>query len=146
MRAARVQIADALMTLLQGAWKWNYTSKNFRSWTNFDPSNQPALFLRMPAESNQRAKGYGLQIYHQMFHVWIYARTDAPTVVDTDPYDSQIFPIIDAIDKTIHPVPGFQQTLGGLVNEVWITDVLPADGCEDGQIVILMTLVVESGS
>lgn len=146
MKSSRSQVDDALFVLLQGAYRWASSYKNFRNWGKWDPTNQPTLFLRRPAESNQRAQGYGLQKYHLMYHVWIYFRTDADKVLDTDPYDATINPIVDAIDSALHPAPGWQQNLGGLVNEVWITDVLVDDGLADGQGVIMMTLVVECGS
>src|SRR5579872_6069660 len=96
-------------------------------WDAVPGGSQPALFLRqLPGRVDQN-EDFGLSRWTLRCGIWIYAKyspsSDAiPAVVLNN--------LIDVVEQTILPPPGFQtQTLGGIVVNCWLDgDVIIDEG------------------
>jgi hypothetical protein len=144
MNSTRSAIDAALFTLLQNCYAWSYSSQFFLNWSKVDVANQPAMFLRRYTENVQQVRGYSANKYELHYYCIFYVRVDNSN--QANPY-VVINPILDALDKAVLGPPGFQNNLGGLVDNVRMNgDIQIDDGTVDGQAAIVVPIVVVTGT
>lgn len=154
MNLPRETIYAKLFSLLQTAYAWKSTSRRLRLWTDVDPSDQPAMFLRQLSEPADQHAGSGLTRWLLKSQVWIYMQA-APNADEIGNWPSQAFnPVVDAVDRVLAaPIPGEGQNLssvnGGVpvVENVWIDGPILEDDpvAPDQQIVIVIPLTLSTG-
>ena len=136
MTVTREQVGLALFALLKTSYTYKTSSRRFRTWTQLQSADKPALF----------------QIEHKESHLRGKTSTTALRTLDVDIYifispglDQNITPItllntiLDAIDPVSGGVlapnnPQNRQTLGGLVYDCFIDgEIVKVPGDLDGQ-------------
>jgi hypothetical protein len=138
-------ISAALFTLLSGA-NFAFASKDRRGkiWGNVDPADQPYMGLIQTGATGVQSTATGLEKWTLRYLVLVYIRADAnPNVIPA----TQINAALQAIAEAINSSPiGERQTLGGIVNNVWINGQCMIDtGILDQQCALLIPVDVELG-
>ena len=129
MRVPREQISTALFTLLQSA-TWQVNSVN-QTWAtadprlsipdNMPPDAQPALFLVKPKEKIEQ-ETWGAPQYLIQYYALILVRSDGtPSDFPAEQILDRILDAIETVMAPSNPHSGGLQTLGGLVNNAWIS-------------------------
>ena len=155
MNVSREQIAQSLLTLLQGVnanislpsakFPAGSITRKGAIWSKTPPANQPALFQIQTGESASQVGEIGLTRWILDFTLEVYAIADAASA--TVP-DSLINGILDGIDKTLQPKPPYErQTLGGIVTNCWIDgDIIIGTGQIDTQLMMLVPVRCVTGA
>lgn len=116
MKSDRETIYAAIFALVSGCAPFAVTSRRLVDWA--DAQAQPALYQIQKGEDAQ--EGFpGLPI-RWMLHVqvFVYAKGDG---TEASLPSAALNPLVQAIDNAIAPPAGSpRQTLGGLVEHVWI--------------------------
>ena len=142
----RNRIFKALLALADNA-AWNgqgfkSRARKYRDPMDFDPSELPALIQIEPTEQPAATSGMP---YKRTFHcVWlIYFATDVSDATDIGA--ELMSDILDAIQGVIAPPgPDDMQTLGGLVHNVTISDMIykvAGDDTGAGMIVVPLQII-----
>lgn len=123
MSAAREDIYAALLALLRDAAPFATVGRRARLWSDLSPIQQPALFLVAKGEEFAPLSGVPPKrtLYADLI---LYAQ--AP---DDETAGAQVLnPLLDAVQAALRPpVPGTDQTLGGLVRHAWIEGRIQTD-------------------
>jgi hypothetical protein len=125
--------------------KWNTTSRDLDEWTKVPAADQPALYVVALANHGSQLVE-AMEQWKLMASVIVYYKRD---VLDdpANPRDTAVLDVIDMIDKTIHPIPGEHQTLGGLVHNCYVDGTVMFDaGLTDTQAVVMVPITMEIGA
>jgi hypothetical protein len=138
-------ISAALFTLLTTMnYSFKVTDRVGQIWSNVDPSEQPYMGLVERGATGVQNQAMGLEKWTLHYLVLVYLRADAtPTAIPAQ----QLNAVLQAIAEVINSSPlGERQTLGGLVNNVWINGQCIMDtGIIDQQCALLVPVDVELG-
>ena len=141
MFTPRETIMAALFALLQGAAGFNHFGR--RVLQTIDVPDQPALFVRKHTEEYLPRKALGIPAITVLdIDIFIYWRPDdiSPDVAPETVGNT----LIDAVEAVLQPLPGQKaQTLGGLVQHVWIEGkVLQQNGDIYKQAVVIIPVKI----
>ena len=114
-------------------------SRKARHWADVTPAEQPALFQIQRQENIEAVKGlppkrrFGVDLY-------LYAQSTDPTNAPV----STLNPLIDALEAAFAPDPVTGvQSLGGLVDHVWIGPRIETDeGVLGDQAVVIVPIEI----
>jgi hypothetical protein len=154
MNNPREAISVALFNLLKGITfgspptPFQLAARAGRMWDAIPSGSQPAMFLFQVGETATQRTNIALYKWEMEFWCLIYLQADAAARDTTDvTEETQMNAIMDALEKALQPIPGEKQTLGGLVNNVWIEGQVIFDtGIIDQQCAIIIPLKVQTGS
>lgn len=136
MTVSRKQIANALLSLVSGAYAWKNTpSRHLKLWSDVPRDQRPACFLFEGGEDPDVYSG-GQDINPKrtmMVNIFVYTNANDPSLVPSD----QLNDILDALDAAFaaarDPMTG-RATLGGLVHACRIEGTILKDpGDIDGE-------------
>ncbi len=135
----REAIYSALFAKVSTSSAFVTASRRLRHWSDVGSAEQPAIFMVQKSETTQRIKGLPPK---WTFSVELFVYVHAPD--DLSPPASSLNPLIDAIEAALAPVvPTDSQTLGGLVDHVWIAGKIETDeGALGGQAVAIIPLSI----
>jgi hypothetical protein len=135
----REPIYAALFAKLSSSYTFVTASRRLKHWSDVPPADQPALFLTQERETAATTPGLNT-VWQGRASVYLYANTGenieiAPSTI--------LNPMVDAIEATLKPDPiSNKQTLGGLVQHVWIEgDIQTDEGVLGPQGVVIIPLV-----
>lgn len=121
MISNRKTISNALLTLLGGAYAFD---KKIRHAENVFNQDTLTLMLFSDQETWTPQKGAGLSSYEINFICIVTGRASDEAGTEADNAMDKIDDILDGIDRTLHPVAGWTQTLAAQNNNVpLVTDV-----------------------
>lgn len=153
----REPIAQALFTLLAGAYQWQTKSRQAKMWTSSDP--QPAMYQIAPEEGDSQSE-MALTEYRLRYICLVYFHADpAPDGSAAHPYpDTVINAMLQAIEAVLGTPTGERmqnmRTIGGpaanppVTNVIncWIDGKIDKDsGILDQQCAILVPITVLCG-
>lgn len=144
MTVTREQVASALFSLLQSSGDYKFSSRRFQTWQQIASIQKPALFMLEHKETHQKQKLITPAVRTMDIDVYIFIASGLnPNATPI----TQLNNLIDAIDPTnggvLAPGPNGQQTLGGLVTNVYIDgDIEKVPGDLDGNGVAIIPLKV----
>ncbi len=119
----REAIYGALFAKVSTSSSFLTASRRLRHWSDVGPAEQPAIFMVQKSETAQRVKGLPPK---WTLSVDLFVYVHAPD--DISPPASTLNPLIDAIEAALAPpIPTDNQTLGGLVDHVWIAGRIETD-------------------
>lgn len=132
--ASREAVATALFKLLSSSSGYNTTGRRFITDDQLSACQKPALFMYEHKETHVKSKQITPAV--RTLDVDVYIFIAAGLDPNATPI-SQLNNLIDAIDPTtggvLSPFPGSQQTLGGLVTNVYIDgEILKTPGDING--------------
>lgn len=140
----REQVAAALFNLLKSSATYKYSSRRFKTWTQIQSVMKPALFMIEHEEDHAKQKMITPAVRVMNIDVYIFISTglDPNAVPITD-----LNNLIDTIDPSsggvLKPGSNGQQTLGGLVTNVYIDGkIIKVPGDLDGNGVAIIPLKV----
>ena len=154
MNVPREQIAQALLTLLQGInTNISYGPAQFPAgsitrrgaiWSKTAPANQPCLYVVQVAEHTSQESAFGENRWVLYFTLEVYAQADAASAAVPD---TLINAILDGIELTIQSKPkGMPQTLGGIVTNCWIEgEIVLGTGQIETQLMMLVPVRIVTG-
>ena len=156
MNVPREQIAVAVFNLIKGiTFGSNMPGGGFatsgragRMWSDLADAAQPAMFLFQVGETaTQQRTAIGLYKWEMDFWCLIYLRADPAQVDAGTTVETAMNAILDALEKALQPITGEKQTLGWIVNNVWIEGQIIVDtGITDQQCALIIPLKVQTGS
>ena len=137
----REDIAAALFAKLQTAAGFKTASRRLRHWDDVPPAQQPALFLSLKTEDIATVPGLN-PVSKITYDAVIYAHTAGNEKVTPS---SLLNPLVDAVQATLKPDAAYnKQTLGGLVQHVWIEGRIVTDeGVLGDQGVVIIPIVMK---
>lgn len=120
----REAIYSVLFVLLQNCAPFKTASRRLVHWTDVDGTQQPALFLAQGAQiSTQETRQPTKWLLKA--EIYVYARTDGGAA--PGPLLNQLLDAIEAALAPSFPNVNPVQTLGGLVDKVWIDGAIETD-------------------
>lgn len=123
------------------------TARAGRMWTDVPDAAQPAMFLFQVGQAATQKPAIALYKWEMRFWCLIYLRADPAQVDAGTTVETLMNAILDAFENALQPVKGEKQTLGGLVNNVWIEgEIILDNGILDQQCAIIIPLMVQTGS
>jgi hypothetical protein len=138
-------IGAALFTqLLKANFVFSSSDRRGQIWSNVDQAAQPYMGLIERGATGVQNQAIGLEKWTLHYLVLVYLRADAtPSAIPATALNAALQAIAEAINSS--PL-GERQTLGGLVNNVWINgDCLIDTGILDQQCALLIPVDVELG-
>ena len=121
----REPIYAALFAKLAGCAVFATSSRRLKHWDDVPMSEQPALFQAQKREQPTGNTPGIPQVWVQTVDVYIYANTRGDKSISPG---AVLNPLLDAIEKALAPDPiSNKQTLGGLVQHVWIDGAIETD-------------------
>lgn len=148
MTTTREEIAEAVVSLLQGAYQWQQpVSRRFVLWNKVDPALRPAAFL---VESGERYNPQSETFRRRELTFKLYIYISAQPIDDTTSTGGMQFnEILDAIDAALAPSGSDRlkgrNTLGNLVSHCFINGQVlldPGDLDGDGVAVVPISVLV----
>lgn len=116
-------------------------SKRLRAWGDVNVTDQPAMFLTMNNQSNEKVRGIKSK-WTLLFDLYIYVNTtNDPNVIPA----SLMNPILDQVDSMFNPdnLADYALTLGGLVSHAAINGtVITDEGLLDDQAVVVIPIEI----
>lgn len=106
-----------------------------------EATNMPALYMGNPGENYRYDHDTASPAFVVLdFDVFVYIKSGLdPTVIP----DIELNNLMDAIEASITPYPGQNQTLGGIVHSAWIEgEIHRAPGYLDGRGIAIFTIKV----
>jgi hypothetical protein len=98
---------------------WVYSSRDLEDFVDFDPANQPALFMPQDPRQEATMEVFALSQWKLRATAWIYYQAD-DLIDPSAPRDAVANAVVDAFNAGLVPQPGIPQTLGGLVLNTYI--------------------------
>jgi len=108
MRATRKSVSAALFALLSSAYNFD---KKIRHGENIANQDTLTLMLFCDLENEKQPQALGLEQYVRKYICIVCGRASDTTGVEADAAMDKIEDILDALDTTMHPMIGMQQTL-----------------------------------
>lgn len=122
---SREAVYQALFNLLKDTHGIKTASRRPRLWNEVDPVDQPALFLAVDDQVPTNSPDGEPTVWRFTAEAILYAHSTDPDV----PPSMLLNPILDAIEAKLRGLyPGRPQTLGGLVERVWISGPIETSG------------------
>lgn len=120
----REPIYAALFEKLASAYAFTTASRRFRHFADVAPADQPALFMTQRHETALTVPGLNT-VWVGMADAYVYVNTNSDPAIAPG---TILNPLIDAIETVLRPDPvSNKQTLGGLVQHVWIEGQIETD-------------------
>src|SRR5574343_1112736 len=121
----REAIYSALYARLQTVTAIKKFSRRLKGWSDVPAAEQPALFMVQADEQPDNNEGRPT-IWTLNVDVYVYTNIGKDT---TGTPSVQMNSLLDAIEAAVaSDLPGFPQTLGGLVSHCWISGSIETDG------------------
>jgi len=134
MNVTRESIHEALYALGSGAAGLNFKSRILLHWDAVTPGQMPAFFQAYVGETSKKVYRQPA-IWTMNFRWYVYVHVE--NADDPNGPMSVMNPIIDALEKSLGPPPGYlggdPQTLGGLVSHAWLEGDIETDEGTLGQ-------------
>lgn len=142
MYLAREDIYNALFLKLKSAYQFKTATRRVRHWDAFKNEQGPVLVMIEEGETYEpEFTGEPTKVtldVTAMVYFWVSGKIgDGP-----DAPISLLNPIVDALEAAIAPDPTTQaQTLGGVVNRVWIDGkILKSSGDQDNVAIAMIPI------
>lgn len=155
MNVPREDILNALEALLQGARFWAGPSagqlafvtfsRKYRSWDAVSEAEMPAGFLLGGFENADQQRAYGETTWKKKAVLWLY--TSHEPTSDAIPGTALNY-LLDAVEASLRPRDGENQTLGGLINHCYISGEVPMSEGQlpnDTKSVAVVPIVIDTG-
>lgn len=121
----REAVYQALFDHLKTIPGFKITSRRPRLWTEVDKADQPAFFLASGDQTPKNSPDGEPTSWLLSAEVLIYTHSADPDI----PPSSILNPLLDALEARLKSlIPGRVQTLGGLVERVWISGPIETSG------------------
>lgn len=121
----REAVYQALFDHLRTIPGFKVTSRRPRLWTEVDKADQPAFFLASGDQDPRNSPDGEPTSWRLGAEAILYAHSADPDL----PPSALLNPLLDALEARLKsPIPGRVQTLGGLVERVWISGPIETSG------------------
>ena len=137
----REAIYSALFTKVSSAAGFVTMSRRLKHWDDVSAANQPAIFQAQKNETPANVPGLN-QVWTLSVDVYIYVHSQNDHSVIPS---SVLNPLIDAVEYALRPdAVSNKQTLGGLVQHVWIDGAIETDeGVLGDQAVAIIPITIK---